>query len=176
VTSERASLQPRIDRPYIEDGYGIPDHLDGVLPWSWAEERLTEAPVYWVASVRADGRPHVTPIWGVWVDGAFWMEGGPNTRRFRNLAENPATVVTVERGNDALILEGEAEQVSELDDALVDRLLGAYRKYLATHGYDASPENWISGIWRVRPTKVLGWSNFPADTTRWTFDRTDDDG
>jgi hypothetical protein len=161
--------EPRVSRPYIADGYGIPEHLDGTLPWSWAEERLRDAPTYWVATVQPSGRPHVTPIWGVWVDGAFWMEGGPNTRRFRNLAENPAAVVTVERGNDAVILEGDADLVTDLDDALVERLLAAYAKYIPTHGYKAERSNWDAGIWRVRPAKVMGWSDFPADTTRWTF-------
>jgi hypothetical protein len=162
---------PRVDRPYIADDYGIPDHLDGTLPWAWAEERLAEAPVYWVSSVTPDGRPHVSPIWGVWVDGAFWMEGGSRTRRFRNLGANPAAVVTVERGNDAVILEGDADLVTDLDEGLTQRLLTAYRKYVASHDYEAHPDNWRDGIWRVTPRKVLGWSNFPADTTRWTFDR-----
>jgi hypothetical protein len=149
--------------------YGIPKNLKGTLPWSWAEERLRDAPIYWIATVRPNGRPHVTPIWGVWVDGAFWMEGGPRTRRFQNLALNPAVVVTLERGDDAVILEGDADLVTDLGDDLVDRLLAAYRKYIPTHGYEAERSNWDMGIWRVRPTKVLGWGNFPADTTRWTF-------
>jgi nitroimidazol reductase NimA-like FMN-containing flavoprotein (pyridoxamine 5'-phosphate oxidase superfamily) len=161
--------QPRVSRPYTADGYGIPEHLDGTLPWSWAEERLRDALVYWVATVRPDQRPHVTPIWGVWVDDAFWMEGGQRTRRFRNLAANPAVTVTLERGDDAVILEGDADLVTRLDEGLVQRLLSAYRKYLLNHGYEASRDNWVAGIWRVRPGKVLGWSRFPADTTRWTF-------
>jgi nitroimidazol reductase NimA-like FMN-containing flavoprotein (pyridoxamine 5'-phosphate oxidase superfamily) len=161
--------EPRVSRPYIADDYGIPKHLDGTLPWSWAEERLREAPVYWVASVRPSGRPHVTPIWAVWVDGAIWMEGGAQTRRFKNMSGNPAVVVTIERGNDAVIVEGDADLVTELDDALVERLLAAYKKYVPTHGYEAQRSNWDAGIWRVRPHKVLGWSKFPADTTRWTF-------
>ena len=161
---------PRVSRPFIAHGYGIPDHLDGVLPWSWAQQLLADAPIYWVASVGPDERPHVTPIWGVWVDGAFWMEGGANTRRFRNLAANPAAVVTIERGDDALILNGDAELVSGLPDELVERLLAAYAKYLPTHGYKAAADNWRNGIWRVRPRKVLGWGSFPADTTRWTFE------
>ena len=165
------NAQPQVSRPYIQDGYGIPEHLEGTLPWSWAEERLRDAPIYWVASVRPDARPHVTPIWGVWLDGAFWMEGGSNTRRFRNLRNNPAAVVTVERGDDAVILEGDADLVTDLAPELVERLLAAYRKYAATHGYEAHPDNWRAGIWRVQPQKVLGWSSFPADTTRWTFDR-----
>jgi Pyridoxamine 5'-phosphate oxidase len=163
--------QPRVDRPHTEQGYGIPGSLEGTLPWSWASERLTAAPVYWVASVRPEGRPHVTPIWGVWVDEAFWMEGGSRTRRFINLQQNPAAVVTVERGNDAVIVEGDAEKVLQLDDGLLQRLLAGYAKYKASHGYQADAENWAEGIWRVTPRKVLGWSNFPTDCTRWTFER-----
>lgn len=162
---------PRVDRPYIADDYGIPDHLDGTLPWAWAEERLADAPVYWVATVTPANRPHVTPIWGVWVDGAFWMEGGARTRRFTNLIANAAAVVTIERGDDAVILEGDAELVTDLDEPTIERLLAAYRKYVPTHGYEATANNWRDGIWRVTPRKVLGWSSFPADTTRWTFDR-----
>jgi hypothetical protein len=169
VTQPPQPTRPQVSRPYIADGYGIPDHLDGILDWSWVEERLRDAPVYWIATVLPSNRPHVTPIWGVWVDNAFWMEGGPQTRRFRNLRENSAVVVTLERGNDAVILEGDADLVTDLDDALVDRLLIAYRKYIATHGYQAERSNWDMGIWRVRPRKVMAWSNFPADTTKWTF-------
>lgn len=161
--------QPRVERPFTEDGYGIPTSIEGTLPWEWARRMLAEAPIYWVASVRPDGRPHVTPIWGVWVDDAFWMEGGQRTRRFRNLSANPAAVVTVERADDALILEGDAELVADLSDDLIERLLEAYRKYVPTHGYEAVRENWREGIWRVAPRKVLGWSNFPADATRWRF-------
>ena len=165
-------IEPRIGRPFTEDGYGIPDTLEGTLPWEWARQRLAEASVYWVASVRPEGRPHVTPIWGAWVDEAFWMEGGPRTRRFKNLAQNPAAVVSIERGDDVVIVEGDAEQVFELEDGLVERLLAGYAKYRTTHDYEADPENWLGGgIWRVRPLKVFGWSSFPADTTRWTFDR-----
>ena len=162
---------PRVDRPVTEPGYGIPKSLKGTLDWSWVEERMNHELIYWVASVRPNGRPHVTPIWGAWVDDSFWMEGGPRTRRFQNLAANPASVVTVEQGNDAVILEGDAERIHELDDALTDRLVDGYAKYIKSHGYKADPANWANGgIWRVRPRKVIAWSNFPADATRWTFD------
>jgi hypothetical protein len=127
--------------------------------------------------VRPNGQPHVTPIWGCWVDEAFWMEGGAETRRFKNLSQNPATVVTIERGDDAVILEGQAERVMELDGGLVQRLQAGYAKYKSTHGYEPEPEGWRDGgIWAVRPSKVLGWSQFPRDATRWTFDDADRDG
>lgn len=162
--------EPRVGRPRTEDGYGIPDSLEGTLPWSWARQRLAEASVYWVASVRPDGRPHVTPIWGAWVDEAFWMEGGRRTRRFRNLAQNPGVVVSIERGDDVVMVEGDAEQLAELDEGLVQRLLAGYAKYRSSHEYEADPANWQGGgIWCVRPHKALGWGSFPADATRWTF-------
>ena len=162
--------QPRVDRPVTEAGYGIPESLSGTLSWNWVQERMRDALIYWVASVRPDGRPHVTPIWGAWVDDSFWMEGGSNTRRFKNLADNSASVVTVERGDDAIIVEGDAERVYELDAALTQRLLDGYAKYIESHDYKADADNWKDGgIWRVRPRKVLAWSNYPQDATRWTF-------
>lgn len=161
---------PRVDRPVTEAEYGIPDSLRGVLSWHWVRDRMNDALIYWVASVRPDGRPHLTPIWGAWVDDSFWMEGGANTRRFKNLAANAATVITVERGNDAIMLEGQALRAYELDAAVTHRLLQGYAKYIKSHGFQADPANWADGgIWRVRPRKVLAWSNFPKDATRWTF-------
>lgn len=163
--------EPRADRPQTEQGYGIPQTREGTLPWSWAVERLRSAALYWVASVRPDGRPHLTPIWGAWVDDAFWMEGGGMTRRFRNLAENPAAVVSVELADDIVIVEGDAERFYELTTPLIDRLLAGYAKYRTSHDYAADPGHWqAGGIWRVRPRKVFGWSAFPADATRWRFD------
>jgi hypothetical protein len=152
-------------------GYGVPESLKGTLPWSWARERLDQAIVYWVASTRPDGRPHAMPTWGAWVDEAFWMEGSPETRRMRNLQANPAAVVHVERGNDVVIVEGEAHQMDDVGSDLAERLVAGYSKYKATHGYEADPANWQGGgLWVVRPHKVLAWSSFPKDTTRWTFE------
>jgi hypothetical protein len=163
--------EPKVDRPVTEPGYGIPESLSGMLSWDWVQERMSDALIYWVASVRPDARPHVTPIWGAWVDDSFWMEGGPNTRRFKNLAENPAAVVTIERGDDAIILEGDARRVYDLDEAVTRRLLDGYAKYRQSHDYAADPANWKDGgIWRVSPRKVLAWSNYPQDATRWTFE------
>ena len=85
---------PRVDRPYIADGYGIPEHLDGVLPWSWAAERLTDALVYWVASVLPSGRPHVTPLVAVWLDGAVYFATGSLEQKAVNLRVNRNVILT----------------------------------------------------------------------------------
>ena len=61
----------RADRPFMP-GYGVlpADQGSGLLPWAEAERRLTASHDFWCATVRPDGRPHVMPVWGVWLDGA----------------------------------------------------------------------------------------------------------
>ena len=68
---------PTASRPYMP-GYGIaePEDGQGLLPWSWAEERLVSSHDYWVATSRPDGRPHLMPVWGVWFDDAWWFSSG----------------------------------------------------------------------------------------------------
>src|SRR5689334_7792282 len=84
--TDPAAPAPRADRPVLPQGYGVPADPAGMLPWSWAEALLSAAINYWVGTTRPNGRPHAVPIWGVWLDTAFWFEGGPTTRRGRNLA------------------------------------------------------------------------------------------
>lgn len=58
--------EPRASRPYMP-GYGVLGAGEGrgLLPWSWAEERLGASHRYWVVSVGRDGQPHAMPVWGV---------------------------------------------------------------------------------------------------------------
>src|SRR5207253_4072216 len=65
--------EPIASRPYMP-GYGTLDasHGSGLLPWSWAIERLERSHDYWVATSDAGGRPHVMPVWGAWMEGALW--------------------------------------------------------------------------------------------------------
>lgn len=149
--------------------HGVPKGLEGTLSWLWAAERLQGATVYSVATTRPGGRPHAMPTWGARVDGAFWMEGGDQTLRIRNLALNPNAVVHVERGDAVVIVEGIGEKIVDLDLRLTRRLVAGFHKYVASHGYAAGPENWTTGIWVIRPRVAFGWSAFPKDATRWTF-------
>jgi hypothetical protein len=45
--------------------YGVPEELEGTLPWSWAEERLAESRNFWLVTADGNGRPHAMPVWGV---------------------------------------------------------------------------------------------------------------
>lgn len=159
--------KPRADRPHVP-GYGIPETTDGILPWSWAHERLESAMVYWLATTGADGAPHVIPIWGAWVDDHWYVEGGP-TRWQRNLRENPKLAIHIEIGSEVVIVEGAAvELVAPLTEVAAPILAG-YAKYRAI-GYEASADNWTGGgLWELRPIKAFAWSVFPTDMTRFRF-------
>ena len=101
--------EPRASRPHMP-GYGIADATSGkgLLPWSWAVERLTKARNYWVATTRPDGNPHAMPVWGVWIDDAFYFSTGTQSRKARNLAENPRCVIGCEIGPDQVIVTDSA--------------------------------------------------------------------
>ena len=162
------------DRPETEAGYGIPDTDDGMLPWSFVAEKLSGDRNYWVTTTRPDGRPHARPVWGVWVDGTFYCGGGERTRWVRNLDADPGVVVHREDAEEVVILEGTAEKITEdtaaenlppgADSAtdLVAAVDSAYeRKYDVRHG---------TPFFAVRPEKVLAWSDYPTDATRWVFE------
>lgn len=120
-------LDPQASRPHMP-GYGIADAGGGkgLLPWSWASERLEKAHNYFVSTTRPDGGPHTMPVWGVWLDQAFYFSTGRQSRKARNLVANPSCVVCPERGDEAVIVEGVAEEVT--DPAVFRRFAEAYYK------------------------------------------------
>src|SRR5215211_2512707 len=92
------------------------------IPWAEGRERLEGAEVYWISTVRPDGRPHVTPLLAVWLDAALYFCTGLGERKARNLVRNPHVVVTtgcnVLQGLD-VVVEGKA--VVESDEASLQR-------------------------------------------------------
>ena len=163
---------PTADRPWIP-GYGIPETAEGMLSWSWAQERLDAALNYWVGTTRPDGRPHAAPVWGVWLDNCFYFEGSPLTRRGRNLGSNPAVTVHLENAEEVVILEGTATEITAVDPALAAQLVAAYaHKYKSTKDYEADPKNWEGGgLYAIPPDTVIAWAAFPTTATRWHFRR-----
>ena len=159
------------DRPDLPAVYGVPKGHKGLLPWSWARERLAQATIYWVMTVRKDGRPHAVPTWGAWVADRFYFEGGPDTRRGRNIAANPAVGVHLERGEDVVIIEGTAEEITRPDPTLAATLVEVFgAKYEPKYNYRPDPAGWDKGgLYLVRPQVVLAWGEFPKTVTRWRF-------
>jgi nitroimidazol reductase NimA-like FMN-containing flavoprotein (pyridoxamine 5'-phosphate oxidase superfamily) len=160
----RGRAEPTLSRPQMPEGYGVPKDSAGMLPWNDIREVLQTAQIYWVATTRPDGRPHVVPIWGAWVDDTFYFEGSPETRRGRNLAANPAVAVHIERGNLAIMVEGVTEIVS-LDEARFAEVADSFASR-----YSYRPES-REGWYTVRPRVALAWDEFPKSTTRYRFDQ-----
>ena len=120
---------------------------------------------YWVATVLPTGGPHLTPVWGLWVEGVFYFGSGAQTRKARNLAANPNVAVHPESDH-VVIIEGVAETVTDPDPQLAERVFAASRaKYgMGSHDIEAS--------YAVRPRVVFAWTagGFPNSATRWVFD------
>lgn len=162
-----------IDRPVFPEGYGVPENDEGQLPWSHVEERLNAATEFWLATTRPDGRPHVVPRWGVWLDGAFYYDGSPETRHARNIVRNPNTVLHLESGTDVVILEGEARPSEPVSGELGERIAAEFKRKYAAKGYEPGADSWsgpgAGGLCVFRPRKAMAWSSFPADATRFSF-------
>jgi hypothetical protein len=161
---------PRSTRPHMP-GYGLPEGSKGLLPWSWAEQRLKKSHNYWITTVKPDGSPHTMVVWGLWLDGRFLFSTGSKSRKARNLAQNTNCVVCSEHAHEAVIVEG----VAEVADVPTRRkLLPKYeRKYKFDMG--AMKDDILSmkePVFAIRPRAVFAlWEkHFVGKSTRWSFE------
>ncbi|MFI5041349.1 MAG: pyridoxamine 5'-phosphate oxidase family protein [Acidimicrobiales bacterium] len=171
----------------LADLYGTP-----LLDWAPIEARLdeglTQAPesggpsrhTCWLATINPDGTPHLTGVGALWVDGSFWFETGAGTRKARNLARDPRCVMSVAAHDFDLVVDGEAQIVT--DPTRVADMAARW----ATHGWparvddtgvaltaefsapSAGPPPWF--VYRLEPrtaTAVL--TVEPGGATRWRF-------
>ena len=161
---------PSVSRPKIPAEYGIPKNNKGLLPWSHVTERMAQALHYWICTVGSDGRPHVTPVDGLWLDDKLYFGGSPQTRRNRNLAANPAVSVHLDGSDDVVILHGDAQLKTPDHELAVQLTKASAEKY----GYAPSPEAYrASGVHVFEPRIVFAWKQFPKDVTRWQFRNAD---
>lgn len=161
--------EPIAERPYMP-GYGIPTAPEGLLPWSWAIERLTNARNYFVSTTRPDGRPHTAPVWGCWLEDTLIFSCATNSRKARNLAAEPRCVICPEGAAEAVIVEGVAGELT--DATTLERFKEAYD---AKYNWDIPTDR--GGIYAVRPAVAFGFqelADFQGTATRWRF--LDDDG
>ncbi len=80
TSSSNRTGEPKAGRPRIPREYGVTSDKKGLLPWSHVNERMTKAMQYWVCTVSPEGRPHATPVDGLWLDGRLYFGGSPKTR------------------------------------------------------------------------------------------------
>jgi general stress protein 26 len=159
----------------IDQDYSSP----GAAPRSWDEAGriLDEAKIFWLSTVRPDGRPHVTPLIAVWLDGALHFCTGETERKGKNLAANPRCILTTgcneyDRGLD-VVLEGTAVAVEEQA-----RLQAIADRYKSKYGWDFTPrdgrlhggEGNVAIVYAVAPEVVFGFGKGETfSQTRWRF-------
>ena len=153
-------------------------------PVSWRQVRdaLAAAELYWLTTVRRDGRPHITPLVGVWVDDAFVFCTGPEEQKAQNLNHSASVAVTtgVNTWNDGLdvVVEGDAVRVTgrgaltKLADVIREKYHGDWDFTPADDGFghtDDSGESHIAYVYRVPPVKVLAFAKSPHGQTAFRF-------
>jgi general stress protein 26 len=157
--------KPVIEKPDIPTEYGNPTQR---LVWADVERRLEGASVYWLASTRPDGRPHVVPRDGMWLDGALYYGGSPKTVHYRNIVGNPHVVVHIGDGQEAFIVEGTVE-IEKPTEKMAERLCDeSFAKY--PHYGRPDPSLYMGGVSVLRPRRVLAWTTFTENATRFTFE------
>lgn len=159
-------MEPIAELLDLPEGYGQPTRT---LPWESVRERLERALHYWVATTRPDGRPHVVPRDGTWLDDVWYYGGGADTVHHRNLEHNPAAVMHLADGWQAVIVEGECRLITP-DLELTRRIVAASQKY-AHLGYAPDPDSRDLGgpVWALHPVRALAWTAYPDDATRFRF-------
>jgi pyridoxine/pyridoxamine 5'-phosphate oxidase len=146
-------------------------------PWPDAAQALEDAELYWLTTVRADGRPHVTPLIGVAEHGVVHFCTGLREQKARNLGHRRQVALTT--GNNTwaqgldVVVEGTAVRVTDHDD--LERLAGAYEaKYGSVWHFDVGDGVFAAGehaaaVFRIEPAKVLAFAKDPHGQTRYRF-------
>ncbi len=170
MPTKKVSKKPKASRPHMPS-YGLAEGSKGLMPWSWAEQRLRKSHNYWITTVKPDGSPHTMVVWGLWQDGRFLFSTGSQSRKARNLALNPNCVVCTEHAHEAIIVEGVAEIA---DVAARRKLIPVYEK---KYKWDLSAikDDMLSmkePVFAVRPRVVFAlWEKyFQGKSTRWKFE------
>jgi hypothetical protein len=145
------------------------------VPWEDARQQLEAAEIFWLSTVRPDGRPHVTPLIAVWLDNTLHFCTGEDERKRKNLAANNRCILTTgcnlyREGLD-IVVEGWAERITE-----DDRLQGiAEAKYGADWRFDVRDGVFVSEgheawVYRVAPETAFGYlRGDKGSQTRWRF-------
>jgi general stress protein 26 len=147
-------------------------------PWDDTVEALESAELFWITTVRADGRPHVTPLPAIWLDGALHFCTGRSEQKAVNLRTNPHVILTTgsntwDHGLD-VVVEGDAVQVA--DDATLKRLAAAWRtkwdgrwQFEARDGAFRHEDGGAALVYAVAPAKVLSFGKGTFSHTRHRF-------
>ena len=148
-------------------------------PWATTESALTAAELYWITTVRADGRPHVTPLVGLYHDGALHFCTGLREQKFRNLQGNANVAMTTGTNTWAegldVVVEGTIDQVTDNDalqrvaDAYVDKY-GEVWRFTVGDGVFDDNEGGPAAVFRVDARKVIAFAKDPHGQTTYALE------
>src|SRR3954451_5670870 len=152
-------------------GYGTAGPADGtgLLPWSWAVERLDASRDFWLSTVRADARPHLMPVGACWFDGSLWFSSSLGSRKARNLAATGWASVATGSSAEPVVVEGPVERTTE--NAEIEAFAVATNaKYEVDYPVDFFDPA-VNGTYRLRPAVAFGLvaADFTGSPTRWSF-------
>lgn len=150
--------------------------------WAEAQRHLREAEIFWVSTVRPDGRLHVTPVIAAWHDGVLYFSTGPGEQKRKNLAHDGHCALTTGRNSLTegldVVVEGKAEPV--VDPTVLEGVIAAYEDKYGPH--ITSPDGTFHGIsdafrkgdamvFVVAPDTAFGFGRNDGvyTHTRWTF-------
>jgi nitroimidazol reductase NimA-like FMN-containing flavoprotein (pyridoxamine 5'-phosphate oxidase superfamily) len=162
--------EPAASRPHMP-GYGTApaDQGRGLLPWSWAEERLARSHDFWLATVTPGGAPHLMPVWAVWLGGRLWFSSSNGSRKARNLAAEPRCSLATDNPLEPVVAHGRAVRITSRD-ALTAMLAAENAKYGTSYGWDMvdPAANSVFAL-RLEWVFALDSSDFTGSPTRFTF-------
>lgn len=146
--------------------------------WDETRRALEDAQLSWICTVRADGRPHLTPLVAVWLDGALYFSTGAGEQKAVNLRGNPHVLLLTgcHRWDDGLDVVAEGDAVQVTDEALLTRLAAEWaRKWDGQWQYEVRdgafwhPGGGSAQVFEVRPAKVLTFAKGRFGQTRHRF-------
>ena len=149
----------------------------GPTPWPETARALEDAELYWLTTVRRDGRPHVTPLIGVAHDGAMHFCTGLREQKARNLEHSTSVALTTGRNTWAkgldVVVEGTAVRISDRDtlqqiaDAYEVKYGDAWHFEVGDGVFGEGPD--AAAVFRIEPAKVLAFAKDPHAHTRYRF-------
>ena len=160
---------PKISRPKLPKGYA--DNPVSYVDWEWVAEQMTESKNYWLSSVRPDGRPHVVPRWGVFIENKFWYDGSPETRHAQNIMENPNVSLHLESGDQVVMMEGISKPTEKPTPEFASQLAETIGYKYGEDGYSPKPDQWDEGgLYEFTPRQCIAWTVFYEDPTKFVFE------
>ncbi len=147
-----------------------PAACDNLSPLNLLEARraFRDLPVAHLATTRADGSPHVVPLWFVWREEAIYVSCRRDSATWRNVEHDRRVAVSVERGRRwreyaGVTIHGRAEPLSTEHPALrgvLSQWFEKYRRLLNEGGFqDYAQQVEEPGMLLVRPERISAWDH-----------------